>query len=75
LALTLNGKKAKLKRKDFLIFGRALGIPEKVAAMVIETQIIRKTSMFDWVDRSFLTAEQKVALRALVEENISVISQ
>jgi len=75
LALTLNGKKAKLKREDFLICGRSLGIPEKVVGMVLGKQVKCKAAMFDWIDRSFLTAERQAAFRALVDENLAVMAR
>lgn len=75
LALTLNGKKAKLKRLDFIICGRTIGVPEKVVLMVLEKQINSKEAMFDWIDRSFLTAERQADFRALVEENLATMSQ
>jgi len=75
LALTLNGKKSKFKREDFVTFGRTLGIPQKVVEMVLEKQIDNKSNMFEWIDRSFLTPEQQARFRALVEENLTVISR
>jgi serine/threonine-protein kinase HipA len=75
LALTLNGKKAKLKSNDFVICGRTLGIPEKVVVMVLEKQINSKSAMFDCIDRSFLTEERQASLRAFVEESLTVIAR
>jgi serine/threonine-protein kinase HipA len=74
LALTLNGKKAKLKRHDFITFGVNIGIPEKVVLMLIEKQISGKAVMFDWIDRSFLTAGRKADFRDLLEEKLATIS-
>lgn len=36
----------------------------------LEKQINSKSAMFDWIDRSFLTAGRQAAFRALVEETL-----
>jgi serine/threonine-protein kinase HipA len=74
LALTLNGKKSNFKRADFVTFGRTLGIPAKVVERVLEKQIQSKQTMFDWINRSFLTLDRQATFRALVEENLSVLA-
>jgi serine/threonine-protein kinase HipA len=59
MALTLNGKKSRLKRIDFEILGRALEIPEKVVANVFRKFSLKNNLVFNWIDRSFLGDEQK----------------
>jgi len=59
MALTLNGKKSRLKRIDFEILGKALQLPEKVVSNVFKKFISKNKEVFDWIDRSFLGSEQK----------------
>lgn len=59
MALTLNGKKSRLKRSDFEVLGKALQIPEKVVSNVFRKFSSKNNLVFDWIDRSFLNDEHK----------------
>jgi serine/threonine-protein kinase HipA len=59
MALTLNGKKSRLKRIDFEALGKALQLPDKVVFNIFKKYISNNHQVFDWIDRSFLGLEQK----------------
>jgi serine/threonine-protein kinase HipA len=59
MALTLNGKKSRLKRLDFEVLGKALQLPEKVVSNIFKKYTTNNNQVFDWIDRSFLGDEQK----------------
>lgn len=67
LALTLSGKKKKLGRKHFEQFGESLGLTEKQVSGIFKRMIKNKPSAIDWIERSFLSVEKKVAYRELIE--------
>lgn len=72
--LTLNGKKAKFKHGDFMACGKSMGIPLKVLERVLTRQIKNKEAMFALIKMSFLTEDLKKALRALIVQNLKIIS-
>lgn len=67
LALTLAGKKRKLKREDFEELGEGLGMTPKQIKGAFNRMIKNKSSAFDWVARSFLSIDMKTAYIELLE--------
>jgi serine/threonine-protein kinase HipA len=65
MALTLNGKKSRLKRIDFEVLGQALQLPEKVVSNVFGKFISKNKQVFHWIDRSFLGEEQKELFKTI----------
>lgn len=59
MALTLNGKKSRLKRVDFEVLGQTLQLPEKVVSNIFKKFASKNKQVFDWIDRSFLGEGQK----------------
>ena len=68
LALTLVGKKQKLKREHFEQLGEGLGLTPKQIKGSFNRMIKNKSSAFDWIDRSFLSEYMKRAYIGVVEE-------
>jgi serine/threonine-protein kinase HipA len=68
LALPITGKKDNLDRDDWMAFARYCQLPEKTALRVLETQASVTDSAAALIDRSFMSAEQKKAYRALTAE-------
>ncbi len=68
MALTLNGRKAKLARRDFDALAEHLKLSEKIttATYLRFTKLIPKC--IEWIDISFLTTEDKQAYRELLLE-------
>lgn len=67
LALTLVGKKKKLRREHFELFGEGLGMNPKQMKGAFNRIIRNQSIAFDWVDQSFLSNGMKKAYRQLLE--------
>lgn len=68
LALTLVGKKKKLKRDHFEQLGESLGLTPKQIKTTFNRMIKNKLRANDWIDRSFLSDKMKTAYKDLLEE-------
>lgn len=68
LALTLEGKKSKLKRTHFETFGKGLGLTNKQIQGVFSRFYEKKLDALNWVNNSFLSNPMKKKYNALVEE-------
>ena len=67
-ALTLNGKKSNLKRKDFLTFADTAGLNNKAATHMIDSVVRRKEEAIRMCRESYLNSELKKGMIALIEE-------
>ena len=67
-ALTLNGKKSNLKRKDFLTFADIAGLNNKAATHMIDSVVRRKEEAIRMCRESYLNSELKKGMIALIEE-------
>lgn len=67
LALTLVGKKKKLKREHFEQFGEGLGMTPKQIKGAFNRMIENKSIAIDWIYRSFLSNDMKTAYKELLE--------
>ncbi len=67
LALTLHGKKKKLKREDFEHFAEDLGLTEKQIQGTFKRIEKNKTKALDWISRSFLSEPVKAAYIEIFE--------
>jgi serine/threonine-protein kinase HipA len=67
LALTLVGKKKKLKREHFEQLGDELGLNPKQIKGSFNRMMKNKSKAFDWIDRSFLLKKMKTAYKDLME--------
>ncbi len=68
LALTLVGKKKKLKREHFEQLGNGLGLTPKQIKGSFNRLIKNKSKAIDWIDKSFLSENMKIAYKDLLEE-------
>ncbi len=71
LALTLEGKKRKLKREHFEKFGNGLGMNAKQIEGVYKRITKNKSKAIDWIDKSFLSTEMKKAYIDLLDSRYS----
>ena len=71
LALTLEGKKKKLKRENFERLGKDLGLNKKQVEGVFNRFIKSKPISMQWVDNSFLSGEYKEKYKEVLEERYS----
>ena len=67
LALTLNGKKRRLKYQDFFKAYEACGLHQKVLDKTLELFTYAKPEMLDMLDRSFVSEPMKAEYRKLVD--------
>ncbi len=68
LALTLAGKKKKIKRENFEHLGNELGLTPKQIKRSFNRMIKNKSKAVDWINRSFLSENMKIAYKNLLEE-------
>lgn len=73
LALTLVGKKNKLKQEHFEQFGEGLGLTGKQIKGAFQRMIKNKPKAFNWIDRSFLSIEMKTAYIDVIDSRYKQI--
>ncbi len=71
LALTLNGKKRKLKKKDFVTSMQVSELSEKVIENIFEKFFHVRDKWFQCIDVSFLPAEQKEQYKQIIREKLA----
>ncbi len=71
MALTLNGKKAKLKRSDFDIFAKNIGMNEKQAGNAYKRISSHIPEMVDLIDLSFISNEKKIEFKELINARVA----
>lgn len=75
LALTLEGKKKKLRRANFEWLGKVLELNEKQIEGVFKRMIKNKPIAIGWIDNSFLSNDFKEKYKALLEEKYLILSR
>ena len=75
LALTLNGKKQNIRRKDFLIFADTIGISERSAEKMIEKIVKLKEKYISMCRDSYMPEQMKSNLENLIEQRIAVLTK
>ena len=73
LALTLNGKKQNIRRKDFLIFAEACGLNSKSAEKMIEKIVSLKDTYIGMCRESYLPDDMKASFEALICERMAIL--
>ncbi|MEQ8361354.1 MAG: HipA domain-containing protein [Cyclobacteriaceae bacterium] len=68
LALTLAGKRKKLKREHFEQLGEELGLTPKQITGAFNRMLKNKSKALDWIDQSFLSKGRKAAYNRVIEE-------
>ncbi len=67
LALTLAGKKRKLKMDHFEQFGRGLGLTDRQIQGVFKRMLKNKSEALSWINQSFLSDDMKIAYQEMLE--------
>ena len=67
LALTLDGKKKKLKRAQFEQLGKGLDLTEKQIKGAFKRMVRNLSKANDWIDRSFLSNKMKNAYKEVLK--------
>lgn len=73
LALTLGGKKKKLKREHFDEFGKGLGLTDKQIQGAFNRIVKNKSKALDWMYRSFLSSDMKNAYKEVLETRFKAL--
>ena len=73
VALTLNGKKRKIKKADFVTSMQASGLEDKVVNNIFAKFVKAKEKWFEFIDLSFLPDEMKEAFKAIIAEKLSLL--
>lgn len=73
MALTVNGKKARLKREDFEALGKTLKIPEKAIKHSFERLRRSLAKMNSWIGASFLSSGLKTRYGDLIQARAEVL--
>ena len=71
LALTLNGKKRKIKKTDFVASMQASGLEEKVINNIFAKFAKARAKWFEFIDQSFITDEMKEAFKIMISERLN----
>lgn len=71
LALTLNGKKSNLRKKDFDLFAEKLGIDSKVKETIFKNFSSSISPFTEMIERSFLKEQTKLLYKELIEERMN----
>lgn len=74
MALTVNGKKKNIHRKDFMILARHFNIPDKAAEKMIEKTITCSNSFISACRDSFLPEKQKQKVMNLIASRIQILN-
>lgn len=73
MALTLNGKRNRIKRADFIKSFDAAGIANKQQAYIFDKMIRSKKLWMEWIDISFLSDDFKASYKELINERFEDI--
>lgn len=75
LALTANGKKQNLRRKDFLVLAETIGVPQKSAEKMIDKIVKLKDKYIELCKASYMPDEMKESLEELITERMEVLQK
>ena len=71
MALTLNGKKRKIKKADFVTSMQASGLEEKIINNIFAKFTKAKEKWFAFIELSFLPNEMKEAFKIMISERLN----
>ncbi len=72
-ALTMNGKKARIGRRDFLSFAKGAGLQEKAAAGMIRRILSFRNMYHELIDGSFLPEEYRERMKTLLNVRMDIL--
>ena len=73
MALTLNGKKRKIKKADFVTSMQASGLEEKVINNIFVKFAKVKDRWFEFIDQSFLPDDMKQTFKVIIAEKLNIL--
>ncbi len=75
LALTINGKKQNIRRKDFFVLAETIGITEKSADKMIQKIVKLKDKYIEMSRDSYMPDDMKDSLENLINERIAILEK
>lgn len=72
MALTVNGKKRNIRKKDFLILAENLGITKKVAERLISQLLKMEQKIIKEVNQSYIPRQMQEELISLISNRCDV---
>ncbi len=72
-ALTMNGKKRNIHKKDFLIFANSIGLDKTVAEKTIKNIVSKEDIYLSMCDESYLSKEMKDTIKRIIKERIDIL--
>lgn len=73
LALTLNGKKRKINRNDFVTFFSSFGLERKQQENIFSKMVNSRSAWFEFINRSFLSEVMKDDYKNLIQSRMDKI--
>lgn len=73
LALTINGKKQNIRRKDFPVFAEAIGINDKSAEKMVAKIVNLKDRYIEMCRTSYMPGDMKESLERLIQERMEIL--
>ena len=73
LALTLNGKKRKIKKEDFIEAMRSSGLEDKIIGNIFKKFSILQDKWVSFIDISFIPESMKERYKVLIRSNLAKI--
>ncbi len=74
LSLTINGKKNKVKLKDFDILAKSLSLNEKQKENIYQKFLKKEKNIEWWVKNSFLPKKKKEKLQNLIDTRLKILN-
>ena len=75
LSLTINGRKNKIKIRDFDALAKSLNLTEKQTENSYQKFISKEKIIRWWVENSFLPKSQKEKLQTLIDQRIKILTK
>ena len=73
LALTLNGKKRKIKKTDFVASMQFSGLEDKIIENIFNKFMKAKDKWFEFIDLSFLPDGMKESFKTIIAEKLRLL--
>lgn len=73
LALTLNGKKRKIRKTDFVASMQFSGLEDKIIENIFNKFMKAKDKWFEFIDLSFLPDEMKESFKTIIAEKLKLL--
>ncbi len=73
LALTINGKKRNIHKKEFRLLAEACGIPSNAAEHMLKKICSKKNKFLKQIEEAYLSEEQKENVKELISERIEIL--